>query len=261
LGRGGGQHQITTTARSVLENYFYQEYYASMSVIVCSVPPIDCLVVTPSLYRYIEEDYFSVAFIMLDIGIAIAKHEGISSKLKLAMRSYETYLSHILNLETHPSAVMLVVPDDFDIRLHLRLAKSFEPYFKLLNGGHVNKEIVSQLAQFAELYGGIAVPANISTADVSDVKCAKNANTCLEHIKTALELFSEHAEWIHLLGPSVSSILSHLYNDSRINSADTTGHRLDLISRMRNAGFTQLYLAYSRYLKRGLSKKVTSSPP
>lgn len=246
-----------------------------MSVIVCSVPPIDCLVVTPSLYRYIEEDYFSVAFIMLDIGIAVAKHEGISSKLKLAMRSYETYLSHILNLETHPSAVMLVVPDDFDIRLHLRLAKSFEPYFKLLekkyspafkliplfvvrrylNGGRVNKEIVSQLAQFAVLYGGIAVPANISTSDVSDVKCAKNANTCLEHIKTALELFSEHAEWIHLLGPPVSSILSPLYNDSRINSADTTGHRLDLISRMKNAGFTQLYLAYSRYLKRGLSKK------
>ena len=67
----------------------------------------------------------------------------------------------------------------------------------------------------------------------------------------ALDLFAT-AEWRHLLGPPLRSVLSRYLRDARVDSADTTSHRLDLISRFgtRDASLLHFTVSFAGYLSK-----------
>lgn len=241
-------------------------------MIVLSVPPIDGVVLTPALARYVDGYMLEgVDVALLDIGISGARMDGA----RKARRAYEFYmdsLKALSSLETPPSRILLVVPDSFDIRQHLRLAETWRMYARkierewsrsfrttylfvvrrFLRSDAADREATRRLAEYVEEYRGVAVPANIDTADHRDVKCAREPSICIAHIRAALETFGDVAEWRHVLGPPIKAVLSRIYGDPRIDSADTTSHRLDILSRLgtRRPSTLHLLTAYASYIRR-----------
>lgn len=233
-------------------------------MIIFSVPPVDGIVITPGLRRYVTDDMMrSVAFALLDIGISGARDDAA----RKARRAYEFYidlLKELAGLDTPPAHIFLVVPDAFDIRQHLRLAETFKTYAKkietawgrvfelrflfvtrrFLREERLDVETFGRLTRFVESFSGVAIPANVDTASERDVKCAREPDTCLRHINRALDLFAT-AEWRHLLGPPLRSVLSRYLRDVRVDSADTTSHRLDLISRFGTRDVSLLHFTVS----------------
>ncbi|MEM4964880.1 MAG: hypothetical protein QXT13_12115 [Pyrobaculum sp.] len=239
-------------------------------MIIFSVPPVDGIVITPGLKRYVTVDMLSMAFALLDIGIAGARND-MAHKARRAYEFYMSLLSELAGVDTPPSHVFLVVPDAFDAKQHLRLAEVFRIYqrkietawtgvFKLrfllvvrrfLRRETLDAETFGKLSHYADHYRGVAIPANVDTAGERDVKCARELDTCLRHINRALDLFAT-AEWRHLLGPPLRSVLSRYLRDVRVDSADTTSHRLDLISRFgtRDASLLHFTVSFVGYLSK-----------
>jgi len=150
--------------------------------------------------------------------------------------------------------VKILIPDDWEISTHIKLAKAWLKsqerkiiIDKLTTLGVVKiqeilviRRIIYPLnlvdtAPFKEflnqgyIYG---IPQHISNAmaDGSNIKCSTYPDTCIQHAKLIVNTISEldpNAEF-HLMGPPISSILTKLMNEPRITSADTTSHRVDV---------------------------------
>jgi hypothetical protein len=191
---------------------------------------------------------------IFDIGVKIASINNLSGKLKFTYRTYMKYIGMVQKTETPPYNVKIMIPDDWELTTHLKLAKAWLKsqerkiiIDKLTTLGVaeikeilVIRRIIHPLnlvdtTQFKEFIGQgyiYGIPQHISNAlsDGSNIRCSTNPNTCIQHAKLIINTISEldpNAEF-HLMGPPISSILTKLMNEQKIVSVDTTSHRVDI---------------------------------
>jgi len=225
-------------------------------MIICSVPttPDGCLLLTPGLLRFVSENDLSAPFMIFDIGVKIASINSMSGKLKFTYRTYMKYIDMIQKTETPPYAVKIMIPDDWELTTHIKLAKSWLKsqerkviIDKLTTLGVAEiKEILvirriihplnlvdtTPFKEFLNQGYTYGIPLHISNAmaDGSNIRCSTNPDTCIQHARliiSAISELDEKAEF-HLMGPPISSILTKLMNEPRIISTDTTSHRVDI---------------------------------
>jgi len=227
-----------------------------MPPVLCSVPttPDGCLLITPGLARFITpEDYAGAWFIMMDVGKQVASASA-SGKVRFAYRFYMRALGKVTENEGMPAKVGLIIPDDWDLRIHLRLADAWlrSQKRKLL----INRILELGVREVAEVlvirrivhafnqvdatpfkpFVGIGltygIPLNTSTAlaDGSNIRCSTHPDACIQHarlVTTAVVEIDPNAEF-HLMGPPIATVLTKLMNEPRAASADTTSHRVDV---------------------------------
>jgi len=225
-------------------------------MIICSVPttPDGCLLLTPGLLRFASDDDLTAPFMVFDIGVKIASINNLSGKLKFTYRTYMKYIDMVQKTETPPYAVKIMIPDDWEINTHVKLAKAWLKsqerkviIDKLTTLGVVKiqeilviRRIIKPLSlvdttPFKEflshgyIYG---IPQHISNAlaDGTNIRCSTHPDACIQHAKlivNAISELDEKAEF-HLMGPPISSILTKLMNEQKIVSVDTTSHRVDI---------------------------------
>jgi len=225
-------------------------------MIICSVPttPDGCLLLTPGLLRFVSENDLSAPFMILDIGVKIASINSLSGKLKFTYRTYMKYIDMIQKTETQPYAVKILIPDDWELTTHVKLAKAWLKsqerkiiIDKLTTLGVAEiKEILvirriihplnlvdttpfKEFLNQGYIYG---IPQHISNAmaDGSNIRCSTNPDTCIQHAKLIISTISEldpNAEF-HLMGPPIATVLTKLMNEQKIVSVDTTSHRVDI---------------------------------
>jgi len=225
-------------------------------MIICSVPttPDGCLLLTPGLLRFTSDDDLTAPFMVFDIGVKIASINNLSGKLKFTYRTYMKYIDMVQKTETPPYNVKILIPDDWEINTHVKLAKAWLKSQerkvitdKLTNLGVaeikeilVIRRIIKPLSlvdttPFKEflnqgyIYG---IPQHISNAltDGSNIRCSTHPDTCIQHARLIINTISELDEKaeFHLMGPPISSILTKLMNEPRVVSVDTTSHRVDI---------------------------------
>jgi hypothetical protein len=225
-------------------------------MIICSVPttPDGCLLLTPGLLRFVSDDDLTAPFMVFDIGVKIASINSLSGKLKFTYRTYMKYIDMVQKTETPPYNVKILIPDDWELTTHIKLAKAWLKsqerkiiIDKLTTLGVVEiKEILvirriihplslvdtTPFKEFLNqgfIYG---IPLHISNAlaDGSNIRCSTNPNICIQHARLIINTISELDEKaeFHLMGPPISSILTKLMNEQKITSADTTSHRVDI---------------------------------
>jgi len=242
-------------------------------VLICSVPvTVDgCLLVTPSLLRFISPLDWSAPFQIFDIGVKIASIHGLSGKLRFAYRTYRTYVDMLQKMDP-PCAVRILIPDDWEMDSHIKLARAWlgsEERGLLLSrlrdlGVVEVQEILVirrvlagrdgvNLSPFREFLGrGLlyGIPLHVSNAMTdSNIRCSAHPDACIHHahlIIDALSGLDEKAEF-HLMGPPIVSVLNQLMGHPRITSADTTSHRVDL-KHMRIDGM-EVLVSMAKYLK------------
>ena len=238
-------------------------------VLICSVPvTVDgCLLVTPSLLRFVSPLDWSAPFQIFDIGVKIASIHGLSGKLRFAFRTYMAYADMLQN--DPPYAVRILIPDDWDLNSHIKLARAWlgSGERKILIdrltalGVEVQEILVVRrvlssggvgLSPFREFLGrGLlyGIPLHISNALTdSNIRCSAYPDACIQHAVSIIDAFSgvdEKAEF-HLMGPPIVSVLNRLVHP-RIVSADTTSHRVD-IKHMRIDGM-EVLVSMAKYLK------------
>jgi hypothetical protein len=191
---------------------------------------------------------------VFDIGVKIASINSLSGKLKFTYRTYMKYIDMVQKTETPPYAIKIMIPDDWELTTHLKLAKAWLKsqerkviIDKLTTLGVaeikeilVIRRIIHPLSlvdttPFKEflnqgyIYG---IPQHISNAlsDGSNIRCSTHPDVCIQHAKlivNAISELDEKAEF-HLMGPPISSILTKLMNEPRVVSTDTTSHRVDI---------------------------------
>ena len=227
-----------------------------MPPVLCSVPttPDGCLLVTPGLSRFITpEDYAGAWFIMMDVGKQIASASA-SGKVRFAFRFYTKAIDRVVENEGAPVKVGLIIPDDWDLKTHLKLANAWlRGQERKLLISRILDLGVSEIAEvlvirriihafnqvdatpfkpFIGLGLTYGIPLNVSTAlaDGSNIRCSTNPDTCIQHAKLIINTISELDEKaeFHLMGPPISSILTKLMNEPRVVSTDTTSHRVDI---------------------------------
>jgi len=225
-------------------------------MIICSVPttPDGCLLLTPGLLRFVSENDLSAPFMVFDIGVKIASINNLSGKLKFTYRTYTKYIDMVQKTETPPYAVKIMIPDDWELTTHIKLAKAWLKsqerkviIDKLTNLGVaeikeilVIRRIIKPLGlvdttPFKEFIGQgfiYGIPQHISNAlaDGSNIRCSTHPDACIQHAKLIINTISELDEKaeFHLMGPPISSILTKLMNEQKIVSVDTTSHRVDI---------------------------------
>jgi len=225
-------------------------------MIICSVPttPDGCLLLTPGLLRFVTDNDLSAPFMVFDIGVKIASINSLSGKLKFTYRTYTKYIDMVQKTKTPPYAVKILIPDDWEINTHIKLAKAWLKsqerkviIDKLTTLGVaeikeilVIRRIIKPLnlvdtTPFKEFIGQgfiYGIPQHISNAlsDGSNIRCSTNPDTCIQHAKLIINAISELDEKaeFHLMGPPISSILTKLMNEPRVVSVDTTSHRVDI---------------------------------
>jgi len=225
-------------------------------MIICSVPttPDGCLLLTPGLLRFVSEHDLSAPFMVFDIGVKIASINNLSGKLKFTYRTYMKYIDMVQKTETQPYAVKILIPDDWELTTHIKLAKAWLKsqerkviIDKLTTLGVaeikeilVIRRIIHPLSlvdttPFKEflnqgyIYG---IPQHISNAltDGTNIRCSTHPNVCIQHAKlivNAISELDEKAEF-HLMGPPIATVLTKLLNEQKIVSVDTTSHRVDI---------------------------------
>jgi len=225
-------------------------------MIICSVPttPDGCLLLTPGLLRFVTDNDLLAPFMVFDIGVKIASINSLSGKLKFTYRTYMKYIDMVQKTETPPYAIKIMIPDDWELTTHLKLAKAWLKsqerkviIDKLTTLGVaeikeilVIRRIIHPLSlvdttPFKEflnqgyIYG---IPQHISNAlsDGSNIRCSTHPDTCIQHARLIINTISELDEKaeFHLMGPPISSILTKLMNEPRVVSTDTTSHRVDI---------------------------------
>jgi len=225
-------------------------------MIICSVPttPDGCLLLTPGLLRFTSDDDLTAPFMVFDIGVKIASINSLSDKLKFTYRTYTKYIDMIQKTETQPYAVKILIPDDWELTTHIKLARAWLKsqerkviIDKLTTLGVVKiQEILvirriihplnlvdtTPLKEFLNqgyIYG---IPQHISNAlaDGSNIKCSTNPNTCIQHARLIINTISELDEKaeFHLMGPPIATVLTKLLYEQKIVSVDTTSHRVDI---------------------------------
>jgi len=239
-------------------------------MLICSVPvTVDgCLLVTPSLLRFVSPLDWSAPFQIFDIGVKIASIHGLSGKLRFAFRTYMAYVDVLQGIP--PYAVRILIPDDWEVDSHIKLARAWlgsEERRLLLSrlrdlGVEVREILVIRRvlvgdgvdpSPFREFLGrgllyGIPLHINNAMAD-SNIRCSAYPNACIHHANSIIDAFSgldEKAEF-HLMGPPISRVLTRLMGHPRVVSADTTSHRVDL-KHMRIDGVSIL-ASLAKYLK------------
>jgi len=225
-------------------------------MIICSVPttPDGCLLLTPGLLRFVTDNDLSAPFMVFDIGVKIASINNLSGKLKFTYRTYTKYIDMVQKTETPPYAVKIMIPDDWEINTHIKLARAWLKsqerkviIDKLTTLGVVKiqeilviRRIIKPLSlvdttPFKEFIGQgfiYGIPQHISNAltDGTNIRCSTHPDACIQHAKlivNAISELDENAEF-HLMGPPISSILTKLMNEPRVVSVDTTSHRVDI---------------------------------
>jgi hypothetical protein len=244
-------------------------------VLICSVPAtVDgCLLVTPSLLRFISPLDWLSPFQIFDIGVKIASIHGLGGKLRFAFRTYRAYVDTLQGMDP-PYAVRILIPDDWEVNSHIKLARAWlgsEERRLLLDGlrdlGVVDiQEILVirrvlagpgrdgvDLSPFREFLGrGLlyGIPLHVSNAmvDGSNIRCSAYPDACIHHAASIIDALSEVDEKaeFHLMGPPIVSVLNRL-DHPRIVSADTTSHRVD-IKHMRIEGM-EVLISLAKYLK------------
>ena len=242
-------------------------------MLICSVPvTVDgCLLVTPSLLRFISPLDWSAPFQIFDIGVKIASIHGLSGKLRFAFRAYGSYVDVLQGMDP-PCAVRILIPDDWEMDSHIKLARAWlgsEERGLLLSrlrdlGVVEVQEILVirrvlagrdgvNLSPFREFLGrGLlyGIPLHVSNAMTdSNIRCSAHPDACIHHahlIIDALSGLDEKAEF-HMMGPPIVSVLNQLMGHPRITSADTTSHRVDL-KHMRIDGM-EVLVSMAKYLK------------
>jgi len=239
-------------------------------MLICSVPvTVDgCLLVTPSLLRFVSPLDWSAPFQIFDIGVKIASIHGLSGKLRFAFRTYMAYVDVLQGIP--PYAVRILIPDDWEVDSHIKLARAWlgsEERRLLLSrlrdlGVEVREILVIRRvlagrdevdpSPFREFLGrGLlyGIPLHVSNAMAdSNIRCSAYPN-CIHHANSIIDAFSgldEKAEF-HLMGPPISRVLTRLMGHPRVVSADTTSHRVDL-KHMRIDGVSIL-ASLAKYLK------------
>ena len=239
-------------------------------VLICSVPvTVDgCLLVTPSLLRFVSPDDWSAPFQIFDIGVKIASIHGLSGKLRFAFRTYMAYADMLQRMDP-PYAVRILIPDDWELTSHIKLARAWlgsEERRLLIDrltalGVNIQEILVVRrvlssggvdLSPFGEFLGrGLlyGIPLHVSNALTdSNIRCSAYPDACIHHAVSIIDAFSgvdEKAEF-HLMGPPIVSVLNRLIHP-RIVSADTTSHRVD-IKHMRIDGM-EVLVSMAKYLK------------
>jgi len=225
-------------------------------MIICSVPttPDGCLLLTPGLLRFVSENDLSAPFMIFDIGVKIASINNLSGKLKFTYRTYMKYIDMVQKTETPPYNVKILIPDDWELTTHIKLAKAWLKsqerkviIDKLTTLGVaeikeilVIRRIIKPLnlvdtTPFKEFIGQgfiYGIPQHISNAlvDGTNIRCSTNPDTCIQHAKlivNAISELDEKAEF-HLMGPPIATVLTKLLNEQKIVSVDTTSHRVDI---------------------------------
>jgi len=227
-----------------------------MPPVLCSVPttPDGCLLVTPGLSRFITpEDYAGAWFIMLDVGKQVASISA-SGKVRFAYRFYMKAIDKVVENEGAPVKVGLIIPDDWDLKTHLRLANAWlrSQERKLLINRILDlgvsevtevlviRRIIHAFNQvdatpfkpFIGLGLTYGIPLNTSTALAggSNIRCSTNPGVCIQHARLIINTISELDEKaeFHLMGPPIATVLTRLMNEPQVASADTTSHRVDV---------------------------------
>ena len=237
-------------------------------ILICSVPvTVDgCLLVTPSLLRFVSPLDWSAPYQIFDIGVKIASIHGLSGKLRFAFRTYMAYADM---LQDPPYAVRILIPDDWELTSHIKLARAWLGsgerkilidrltalgvevqeilvVRRVLSSGGVDLSPFREFLGRGLLYG---IPLHISNALTdSNIRCSAYPDACIQHAVSIIDAFSgvdEKAEF-HLMGPPIVSVLNRLVHP-RIVSADTTSHRVD-IKHMRIDGM-EVLVSMAKYLK------------
>jgi len=231
-------------------------------VIVYSVPatPWGGLVITPGLRWFIKPEDLTAPFIMFDIGVSVAKVSGLTGKVKFTYRTYSKFTDMVFNSGYAPYSVMMIIPDDFNLTVHLKLAKSWLTSSerkvlvrRLTDAGVaevtevlVVRRVIREFnqvdaSQFRGFMGSgliYGIPLNLSTALVNtDVKCSKYPDTCVQHARLIMSAIRDmdNDALFHLMGPPIKGVLTRLINDESVRSVDTTSNRVDIIhARYRN---------------------------
>jgi len=227
-----------------------------MPPVLCSVPatPDGCLLVTPGLSRFITpEDYAGAWFIMLDVGKQVASISA-SGKVRFAYRFYMRALGRVVENEGAPVKVGLIIPDDWDLKTHLRLADAWlrSQERKLLINRILDlgvsevtevlviRRIIHAFNQvdatpfkpFIGLGLTYGIPLNTSTAlaDGSNIRCSTHPGVCIQHARLTTTAVAEldPGAVFHLMGPPIATVLTKLMSEPRVASADTTSHRVDV---------------------------------
>ena len=233
-------------------------------MILLSVPPIDGTVISPGLLPMIRPEYFSAPYIMLDIGKGIARQNSISSKIVFAYRFYSNVIDKMDSDYAVGGTALVVVPDDFDLKTHVKLATSWlnstehsalhrrfrdmgYEMIDVLIIRRVIKDLItgtvdlSPFMDFVKKYGdsiAYGVPANESTALANaNVRCRYYPSQCIAHAKLIINELIRLIDkpWIHLLGPTMP-VLRQFMVDGKVTSADTTGHTYSSIHADRGLG-------------------------
>ena len=227
-----------------------------MQPVLCSVPttPDGCLLVTPGLSRFITpEDYAGAWFIMLDVGKQIAS-ASTNGKVRFAFSFYMRALDKVIENEGAPVKVGLIIPDDWDLKTHLRLAENWLRgqerkllISRILDLGvseiaevlvirriiHAFNQVdASPFRPFIGLGLTYGIPLNVSTALAggSNIRCSTHPSVCIQHARLATTAVAEldPGAIFHLMGPPIATVLTKLMNEPRAASADTTSHRVDV---------------------------------
>jgi hypothetical protein len=250
-------------------------------MIICSVPttPNGCLLLTPGLLRFIGDDDLTAPFMVFDIGVEIASINGLNGKLKFTYKTYMKYIDMIQKNETLPYNVKIMIPDDWELTTHIKLARAWLKsqerktiIDKLATLGVVKiqeilviRRIIHPLnlvdiTPFKEFIGQgfiYGIPQHISNAmaDGSNIRCSTHPNVCIQHAKLIVNTISEldeNAEF-HLMGPPIATVLTKLMDEQKITSADTTSHRVDIkhvkyVNKHANTKSIETLLFLAKYL-------------
>ncbi len=172
----------------------------------------------------------------------------------------------------------IVIPDDWNLHTHIKLAAAWLAsqehgvIIKRLNDLNyrvhdvlVIRRVIEGLipepkvnlepyAPFIKAYGDslvYAIDANVNTSMRNrEIKCRHHPGECITNINIVADALVNALgnPWIHLMGPPPKLILSKFINkptdttghtSNAIKSADTTGHRLDIVhynTRQRGSG-------------------------
>jgi hypothetical protein len=190
---------------------------------------------------------------MMDVGKQIASASA-SGKVRFAYRFYMHALGKVIENEGASVKVGLIIPDDWDLKTHLRLAENWlrSQERKLLINRILDlgaseiaevlviRRIVHAFNQvdatpfkpFTRLGLTYGIPLNTSTAlaDGSNIRCSTHPGVCIQHARLATTAVAEldpGAEF-HLMGPPIATVLTKLMSEPKVVSADTTSHRVDV---------------------------------
>jgi hypothetical protein len=190
---------------------------------------------------------------MMDVGKQIASASA-SGKVRFAYRFYMHALDKVIENEGAPVKVGLIIPDDWDLKTHLRLVENWlrSQERKLLINRILDlgvsevtevlvvRRIVHAFNQvdatpfkpFTRLGLTYGIPLNVSTAlaDGSNVRCSTHPDVCIQHARLTTTAVAEldPGAVFHLMGPPIATVLTKLMNEPRVASADTTSHRVDV---------------------------------